>query len=274
MPDVLINMMQRNQFERYMENPGLLDSRSVEELWQLVKEYPYFQSARVLLAKNLDMAGHEASPLALRLAAAYAGNRVLLKMLMERTAVQSPVVVEQLEDVAEMIPEVEEPVAEPASLPEVVISEEIEGSLQGRELVYEEEKATPEEALSPMVDLIRQSLSSIREEKDDRHADTGSAGSNPEPPAAHVDHKALIDKFIAEEPRISAPKKEFFHPEDHARLSTMEHDDLVSETLARIYEKQGLISKAIKIYEKLSLLIPEKSSYFAGRIAELQNHHK
>jgi cytochrome c-type biogenesis protein CcmH/NrfG len=48
--------------------------------------------------------------------------------------------------------------------------------------------------------------------------------------------------------------------------------DLVSETLAKVYAAQGNVSKAISTYEKLSLLHPEKSTYFAGRIEKLKQN--
>ena len=40
----------------------------------------------------------------------------------------------------------------------------------------------------------------------------------------------------------------------------------VSETLARIFELQGNLPKAIYVYEQLSLIFPKKKTYFASQI--------
>jgi hypothetical protein len=47
-------------------------------------------------------------------------------------------------------------------------------------------------------------------------------------------------------------------------------DDVVSETLAEIWARQQQYQRAILIYQKLSLLNPNKSAYFAQKIKELQ----
>ena len=46
-------------------------------------------------------------------------------------------------------------------------------------------------------------------------------------------------------------------------------DNLVTEPLAELYAKQGKIDKAIELYKKLSLLNPEKRTYFASKIKNL-----
>lgn len=87
--------------------------------------------------------------------------------------------------------------------------------------------------------------------------------------AAEID---LIDEFIRTEPRITKPQKaEFFSPVNMARKSIEDKQDIVTETLARIYASQGNKEKAIQIYRKLSLQEPGKSSYFAALIEQLEN---
>ncbi len=81
----------------------------------------------------------------------------------------------------------------------------------------------------------------------------------------------LIDKFIESSPSISKPQpSKFYNPAQKAKESVTENFDLATETLAKIYIKQNNYKKAILVYEKLSLLYPEKISYFAARISELQ----
>lgn len=95
---------------------------------------------------------------------------------------------------------------------------------------------------------------------------------------SEVQHKTpevekLIDKFIATEPRIVASKTEFFSPANQAKKSIMDDEDLVSETLAKIYRHQGALLKARSAYQKLILLHPEKKAYFAALIEEIDNQH-
>ena len=83
----------------------------------------------------------------------------------------------------------------------------------------------------------------------------------------------LIAKFIATEPRIVPIKSEFYSPSIQARKSIVEDEDLVSETLAKIYQHQGAFLKARTAYQKLMLLIPEKKAYFAALIEEIDNQY-
>jgi len=320
--------MSPETFNRYLKDPSLLDNQSVEELWALVKEYPYFQVGRMLLARNLYSTGHEAYPLALRLAAAYAGDRSKLKLLIEGIPVLSSSNGEN-EIISETRPEIQVKTAPTETTtentevidgkldltadetpeastfyPDKAVTSELkneETQINGANIYDEETSETSGADLSsevveeipelipaqnaegihilrnPLIDTIFARLSEITvTESDIETAEiTESEQSGKAIPGKHISvRNELVDRFIREEPRISSPRREFYNPEDKARQSTSLPDDLVSETLAKIYEQQGLYNMAIKIYEKLMLLIPEKSSYFAARINEIADKRK
>jgi hypothetical protein len=54
--------------------------------------------------------------------------------------------------------------------------------------------------------------------------------------------------------------------------SSNEKQPILTEAMAEVYLKQGSREKAVEIYEKLSLLDPSKSAYFAVRIKEIKEN--
>ncbi|WP_164109615.1 MULTISPECIES: hypothetical protein [Sphingobacterium] len=82
----------------------------------------------------------------------------------------------------------------------------------------------------------------------------------------------VIDRFIKEEPMIQAPSPENLNNENMARQSAEDNYSLVTETLANIYVDQALYLKAIEVFKKLILKYPEKKSYFAARIQDLEKN--
>jgi hypothetical protein len=82
---------------------------------------------------------------------------------------------------------------------------------------------------------------------------------------------SLIDQFILNQPTLAKPKRTELEDSPQEDLSATEFSLPVSETVAILLAKQGKYLQAIELYEKLSLIKPEKRLYFASRISELQN---
>ncbi|TJZ60457.1 hypothetical protein FAZ15_10665 [Sphingobacterium olei] len=82
----------------------------------------------------------------------------------------------------------------------------------------------------------------------------------------------VIEKFIREDPIIHPPSPEQLNTENKARRSAEDNYTLVTETLANVYADQNLYLKAIEVFKKLILKYPEKKSYFASRIKELEKN--
>jgi len=80
----------------------------------------------------------------------------------------------------------------------------------------------------------------------------------------------LINKFISlKTTRLKAPK-DYKSAKKVGVDNNVEKGEFVTETLANVYASQGSYLKAIKIYEQLSLTIPEKNTFFASRIRFLR----
>ena len=74
----------------------------------------------------------------------------------------------------------------------------------------------------------------------------------------------LIDKFIKNSPKIQFSQEQ--ESDSNIIVDKKLKDELITETLAKIYVNQKKFKKAIKAYEILSLKYPKKSSFFADQI--------
>ena len=72
------------------------------------------------------------------------------------------------------------------------------------------------------------------------------------------------------------PDKDLKNEEDLSEKSWSSNDELMTETLAKVFVKQKKFKKAIEAYQILSLKYPEKNSLFANQIKEIKklDHQK
>ncbi|MBV1887758.1 MAG: hypothetical protein KUG51_00555, partial [Urechidicola sp.] len=79
----------------------------------------------------------------------------------------------------------------------------------------------------------------------------------------------IIDKFISANPKIKPAQK---NPLKEIGLHSdfTDYNNLMTETLAKVYVEQNKYENAKKAYRILSLKYPEKSSFFADRIKAIE----
>ena len=266
--------MDSKQLIGYMTRPEMLKGEAVKEMEQLVADYPYFAIGQTLLAIAYQNTNDNLYESQLKRTAALVPNRDKLRLftLIARHRLESKPEIPALPDEIAPVdnaPSKTEPVETQEEQNSNIIREKVfiipEIDLSGSQEELSAEMALLEEkrkSLDELKAIIANRLKEIEDEKHRKEAE--------QPKPKKLSRKELIDKFILENPSISRPKAEFYNPISVAQNSIIDQENIVSETLAKIYEKQGYIDKAISIYEKLSLKYPEKSRYFAAQIEQLK----
>ena len=251
----------------YLNKPETLRGDAVTVMEDLTRRYPYFGMARCLLTVGYQNEGDERYQRQLQSAACAIPNRGRLRLLVLLAKQRATQPVEEQPSDDSFFKFVDSAKLKPGEETENIIPEKTfiipEIDLSGSEEELSAELALLEErrkTLDELKAIIAAKLKAIEEEKKKQEEESAEA------PKKKMSRKELIDKFIAENPSISRPKAEFYNPIAMAQNSIVDNSEIVSETLAKIYFKQGYFDKAIEIYEKLSLLNPEKSVYFAAQI--------
>ena len=271
-------IMDNKQLIGYMTMPERMKGNDVDEVEQMVKAFPYFSIAQALLSIAYQNIGSPNYDSQLKRAAATMPNRDKLRLL-------SMIAKHRLESKLEIpaLPDEFEPKDNVfSSIESIDTKEEQNGSiirekvfiipeidLSGSHEELSAEMALLEEkrkSIDELKAIIANRLKEIEEEKQRKEAG--------KPAPKKLSRKELIDKFITENPSISRPKAEFYNPISAAQNSIIDQENIVSETLAKIYEQQNYFEKAISIYKKLGLKYPEKSRYFAAQIERLQESQK
>jgi hypothetical protein len=92
--------------------------------------------------------------------------------------------------------------------------------------------------------------------------------------APEMKGQSLIDNFIDNEGgRIQLQDEISYTPDDEYVIDDNDGDTdegYFTETLAKIYIKQGRYSKALEIIQRLNLIYPKKNAYFADQIRFLE----
>jgi hypothetical protein len=273
--------MSRDEFVMLVRDSNLVDRRLTGEVRELIEIFPYFQSAHLLLLKGLQNTSDIKFQNQLTFSAVHIANREVLYHLLVKIDQKQP---GQPEPAAETVEggNSEAVIVLSSTIRDEIMEQEMSPEIfQTDETVHEEEmilmnNTVTEPALSgsDTSDLLELDYSDEGQETsaDNEYLVTGSAdkpvnGSSGEKQS----QSELIDKFILANPRIEPVREKSDAPlVDISKPFVEDKDSFVTETLAKIYLNQHYYSRAIDIYEKLTLKFPEKSSYFAGQIEKIK----
>ncbi|MCR4582813.1 MAG: tetratricopeptide repeat protein [Prevotella sp.] len=249
------------ELKELIQHPELMDRDTLYELRSMLALYPYFQTARLLMLQNLYLLHDPTFDEELRRAAVYITDRRVLFQLIEAPHYQLSSLARQT---ATQQPEKdsEGPQAESASNRTLSLIDTFLDSIPHEpqaEGKHPKRKPTPADAA---IDYMAYLL-----ETEDTPLD-----NTVEVP--QMKGQSLIEKFINHDKgRIQLPEEPTLHPtiDDNGENDEIDTDEsYFTETLARIYIKQGRYSKALEIIRRLSLQFPKKNAYFADQIRFLE----
>ncbi|WP_136465873.1 hypothetical protein [Flagellimonas onchidii] len=276
----------------------ILSPKQTRELEGILQEYPYFQAARALHLKGLKNLDSYKYNGALKVAAAYTADRdVLFDFITSQEFAQNNIA----DTIAGRVPKLKDKKA---------VSEEIEPNPNAESILGGSEEALPqnvqdaEQILDPALfeskDSEKESDPPVTEQskpevdlelgkpipftKKEKHSFTEwlqLTSKNQEeehvaPSSVELDKKQkfdLLDKFIESRPKI-VPNQESKAKVNIKESVKMDKNELMTETLAKVYLEQKKYKKAIQAFKILSLKYPEKSGFFADQIRAVKKLQK
>ena len=279
------------------------------QLEDILEEYPYFQAAHALRLKGLKNLNSFKYNNALKITAAYTADRdVLFDFITSQEFLQNAIadtisgkalplaaqevvseeVVPNEEADARLIEDTEDhPLPQSVKDADAILDPSLFKSKDpdiDRQLTEEKRKAEKELEIGKPITFTKDEKYSFAEwlqlttldavPRAEEKPEEGK-GSGTDPGAADPREKKFerIDKFLASDKTIR-PDGETKTEVDLTPSNKLPKNELMTETLAKVYLEQKKYKKAIQAYRILSLKYPEKSSFFANRIKSVEQLQK
>lgn len=236
---------------RLIQHPETMDKETLYDLRSLLALHPYYQTARLLMLQNLYLLHDPSFDEELRRAAIYLTDRKVLFNLIEAAHYQL-----KRADKDKQNPQ-NQPVDDDRTIS--LIDNFLETIPADEEETSKKRKPTPADAAVDYVAYLMEVENS--EEQQDSS------------PSLHLIGQELIDSFIEKsgDGRIQLSDTPEYLPELQEENENTEPDEgYFTETLAKIYIKQGRYEQALEIIQRLNLNYPKKNSYFADQLRFLE----
>ncbi|WP_243349329.1 tetratricopeptide repeat protein [Parabacteroides sp. FAFU027] len=249
---------------KWVNDPSLLNTETLGQLKQALDESPYCQPVRILYLKNLYLLRHPDFFAELQHASVFIADR---RHLFYYLAIKE----ELWNEVFEFYSRQKKQKSETASADTFAM---IDSFLQDFAPNLLQPTANQPTQKAARMAIATQDYASLLVNEE---SPAGSGEEVKDEPK--LKHHELIDEFInfastgdSIRENLSVLKDEP-EPEElplAEDVNILDDDDLLTESLAKIYIKQKRYYRAIEIIRKLSLKYPEKSVYFADQIRFLE----
>ncbi|KYG82726.1 hypothetical protein AWN68_13120 [Roseivirga echinicomitans] len=277
----------KERFNQLLGNLHQVTNKDIKSLNELRKKYPFFQTPYVLVAKALKDRNHPKTDAFIKKAAIYSPNRAHLKKIIlgeisfeDAPKSTSPKI--NISTASEPLTVKTQATANIRFDEQVKEEDAIQDALvntDNKEVTKETLATTPLSQQSQEINQLEQDLLEIKERKlrlakmFEGQEQIEKAKREPKQ-QSNKSQVELIEKFIKNEPRFENKKgnneDNEYSQEDLAAKHMKSKDEFITETLAKLLLKQKKYTRAIDIYEKLSLKFPEKRTYFASQIQKIK----
>lgn len=270
--------------EELIQHPEHFDRETLYDLRSLLALYPYYQTARILLLQNLYLLHDPSFDEELRRASIYITDRRVIFQMIEAAHYQIHKSIAKKK---------EEPEKEDRT--SSLIDNFLDSMPQEREGEEEKKhhrKPTPADAAVDYVAYLMECEADNETEQTDSNSEKNTDTAEKEKPAGdrttelidnfiedggfniHLDDKEPENKEDDSSDNLSREQEyeEFSEktPEEEQSEEDNSNEGYFTETLARIYIKQGKYNKALEIIQRLNLNYPKKSVYFADQMRFLE----
>ncbi len=246
-----------------INHPERLDRDTLYELRSTLALYPYFQTARLLMLQNLFLLHDPTFDEELRRAALYITDRKVIFQMVEAAHYQLRTHAKPAAGARQAAGSESRTVALIDTFLESIPKDDEENNGKKKR------QPTPADAAIDYVAYL------LETEAAEQQANAPSADTTEEQADSGSRTVDLIDTFLEQEqgriqlaelPTDSIPEEE----ETVEEKPEESDEEYFTETLARIYIKQGRYQKALDIITRLSERIPSKNVYFADQIRFLE----
>jgi hypothetical protein len=238
----------------YIHHPERLDRDTLYELRSILALYPYFQTARLLMLMNLYLLHDPSFDKELRRAAIYITDRKVLFQMIEAAHYQLRVKKEKANETT---------VKEDDDNRTLSLIDDFLDSIPDEKPEEPKEKKRKPTPADAAIDYVAYLLESKSEDDEPVVIEE----------SPQLKGQTLIDTFIENDRgKFVLNENPTLVPDiDESNTEEKSGDEgFFTETLARIYIKQGRYSKALEIISRLSLQYPKKNAYFADQIRFLE----